>query len=568
MGERTGQSPFRVALAARDLRLLLASLGLSTTGDWFYSVALVVFVFERTHSATWVAAATIARLVPFVAFGSLAGDLADRVDRKRLVIRADVTRAALMAAFSVAVSMDASPWVALAFAFAVSTAGTPYVPAITAMTPSLVPEHTLAAANALTASTSYMALVVGPAFGAVMMAFTSPRLAFAANAACFALSAIAVSRMETRPLRRPPAPEAGIVSRTLEGFRPIMRSGETAVLAGFCVGQAFLFGIEGVLLVLAAETIFEMGAVGYGWLLTAIGVGGLVAARFAGRLSELRRPTVVLVGSVIAVGLPIALLAVIREPWLAYPVLLFDGAGTLVTEVLAVTALQRSLREQEIGKVFAAVDAVAFGAVLLGSFLAPTLVEAYGLRSALVIGGLSAPVIAVLLSPVLRNVDRKAQERIRALAPTVRVLARSPIFRGASSAALEMLAGTLTGSRVRAGDIVIRRGEDAEDFFVVVDGKLEVTHGEEEGFLVASLGSGDHFGEIGILEACTRTATVRAVTDAKLFRIRSEDFLGVINKSPTVLVAMTDVAAGRLRRGRQPAAESDASAAFDPAGGT
>ena len=545
MDARRGDA-FRAALAERDLRLLLVSLGSSTAGDWFYSVALVVFVFERTHSAAWVAAAGIFRVAPYVVFGPLAGELADRVDRRRLIIRADLTRAILMMGLSAVASLDGPPWIALGFAFVSATAGTPYVPAVTAMTPSLVPEHSLAAANSLSGSVNYLALVLGPAFGAVMMAFTSPALAFAVNAGCFGASALAVSRLRIRQIRRPVAAAASVLRRTIEGFRPILHSGETAVLTGFCVGQAFLFGLESVLLVLAAERIFDMGAVGYGWLLTAIGVGGLVAALLAGRLAELRRPTIVLVLGVFAVGVPIALMALVREPWIAYPVLLFDGAGTMLTEVLAITALQRTLREHDIGKVFAAIDALAFGAVILGSFVAPMLVEVFGLRTALVVGGLSAPAIAVLVSPVLHNVDRKTQERITALAPTIGLLSRTPIFGGAGPAALEMLAATLTGSVAHAGEVVVRRGDEAHDFYVVVKGRLEVLLDEEEGGGSKPLGPGDHFGEIGILHGCVRMATVRAVTDVRLFRIEADDFLGVINKSPSVFGALSEGATRRL----------------------
>ena len=543
----SNMDPFRVALRERDFRLLLASLASSTAGDWFYSVALAVFVFERTHSAAWVAAATIGRLAPYVIFGLIAGQIADRADRRRLMLRADLARAFLMAILAVVASFDGSPALALGVAFACATAGTPYVPAVTALTPTLVPERSLAAANSLAGSVNYLALVLGPALGTVMLVLTSPATAFAVNAGCFALSAFAVHRMQSRPLRRTTSPAgSSTVRRMLQGIASLVRSGETAVLAGFSAGQAFLYGLETVLLVLASQQLLGMGAVGYGWLLTSIGAGGLIAALFIGRLSELRHPTILLVASVFAVGLPIASLAIIRQPAVAYVLLAFDGAGTLLTEVLAITALQRSLREYEIGKVFAAMDALAFGAVLLGSFVAPILVELVGLRTALVIGGASAPVITIMISPLLRNVDRRARERIRALAPTVEILARSPIFIGAMRSSLEMLAAMLTGVRVAAGDVVVRRGDIARDFYVVVDGELEVQAGEKDGPVLARLGPGDHFGEIGILEDCRRMATVHAVTDCKLFRIRAEDFLGVINKSPSVRGAMREGAAGRL----------------------
>lgn len=74
-------APLRIALRSRNLRLLLAGLATSQAGDWLYNLALLAFVYERTHSSLWVGLTTAARIVPEVALGSLGGVLVDRVDR-------------------------------------------------------------------------------------------------------------------------------------------------------------------------------------------------------------------------------------------------------------------------------------------------------------------------------------------------------------------------------------------------------------------------------------------------------------------------------------------------------
>ena len=541
----------------RDLRLLLTSLAVSTAGDWFYSVALVVYVFDATHSAAWVAATTIVRLAPYVIFGPFAGHLADGSDRRRLLIATDLLRALLMGGLAVAAWAGAAPGVALALTFACATAGTPYVPAVTAMTPTLVPESSLAAANALVGTVNYLALVLGPALGTVALVLGSPTTAFAINAAAFAASAMAVARMERRPLRRVASESATVLRRAVEGLRPLLRSGETTVLAGFFVGQALIYGLESVLLVLAAERFLDLGAAGFGWLLAAIGAGGLIAALAAGRLTEVRTPTLLLAAGVFAVGLPLSALSVIRNPWIAFVLLPLDGAGTMLTEVLAVTALQRSLREDLIGRAFAAMDAIAFGAVLLGSFLAPVFVQAFGLEAALIVAGACGPVATILTSPWLRSVDRTARRRVAALQPTIDVLAGTQILRAAPASSLEMLAASLEGVRAAAGDLIVREGEEAEEFFVIVEGRVSVR--ASDGTILSEPGPGDHFGEVGILEGIPRTASVRAETPVKLFKIGAADFLGVINKSPSVRGAFMTVAATRLSRPewRPPASPAD-----------
>src|SRR5690242_17098707 len=78
------------------LRRLLAALAVSQLGDWLYNLALLAFVYNRTHSVTWTAVTTAARVLPVVALGAFGGVLADRYDRRRLMIASDVVRAAAM----------------------------------------------------------------------------------------------------------------------------------------------------------------------------------------------------------------------------------------------------------------------------------------------------------------------------------------------------------------------------------------------------------------------------------------------------------------------------------------
>src|SRR6201995_5108229 len=86
----------RAALRYPAFRYLLSALAVSQVGDWLYNLALVTLVYSRTHSALWAGATTAARVVPIVALGPLGGALADRFDRRRLMIACDVIRLARM----------------------------------------------------------------------------------------------------------------------------------------------------------------------------------------------------------------------------------------------------------------------------------------------------------------------------------------------------------------------------------------------------------------------------------------------------------------------------------------
>src|SRR5919202_3494744 len=84
------------ALAHRSFRRLLGALAVSQAGDWLYNLALLALVYDRTGSSTWVAVTTAARVAPIVVLGPLGGVVADRWDRRRVIVASDLLRAAAM----------------------------------------------------------------------------------------------------------------------------------------------------------------------------------------------------------------------------------------------------------------------------------------------------------------------------------------------------------------------------------------------------------------------------------------------------------------------------------------
>jgi CRP-like cAMP-binding protein len=107
----------------------------------------------------------------------------------------------------------------------------------------------------------------------------------------------------------------------------------------------------------------------------------------------------------------------------------------------------------------------------------------------------------------------------------------------------------MTEESVPAGTDVTREGEPADDFFVVRDGELDVfAQGERESEMrkVNSLGPGDYFGEIGLLEGIPRTASVRSRTAVQLYRIPGRDFVETVNHTPAMSMTLLDGIVGRL----------------------
>jgi CRP-like cAMP-binding protein/predicted MFS family arabinose efflux permease len=552
MPKPAGRGVVRAAFASRDFRYLAASLTVSQVGDWLYGVALVVYVFDQTGSPAWVAASAILRLAPYVLFGAVGGAIADRYDRRMVMIATDLARAVCMLALAVVVLAEAPVWLTLVLAFASATAGTPARPAQGAITPALVPERDLAAANAVVSVLEHTALVLGPAIGGLLLVLGSPAVAFAVNGASFLASAALVVPIRARAAAEPEEEQPPSLARRLaDGLSALARSGDAALLVGLLVAATFVYGQEVVLLVLVSEQLLGTGAEGVSVLTAAVGLGGLAAAGLTSRLAEARRPGRTLLLVMLAFSLPLMSLAVIRRPAVAYVVMAVEGAGNIVFDVLAITMLQRVVPGELLGRLFGMLDSLAVAGMLAGSLLVPVLVDAVGLRWSLVAAGGTLLALTALALPRLRGLDRRAEATRRELAPRVELLEGLGVFAGASRQQLETLAAALEEQAVKAGAAVVTEGEPADAFYVVRSGTLTVLSAGERGgepARVNTLGPGDYFGEIGLLERIPRTATVQAETPVVVGRLAGEDFLQIVNQTPSTSGTLLDGVVGRLAR--------------------
>ena len=554
MGERRERKGFRAALNHRDFRLLLASLATSGIGDWFYNVALVVYILDATDSPGWVAAASVGRLAPYVLFGSFGGVIADRYDRRRVMVSSDIARAVLMAALALAVFVGAPVLVAIAIAFLTTTAGTPFFPAVAAVTPSVVDEKSLAPANALITVVDSVAFAIGPALGGLLLAVAaSPTIAFVINALTFVASALFLLRLSRPPRARQeePAKEVSVRRQLAEGVGAITSSASIKLLTGLTLAATFIYGQEEVLYPLVSKNLLGTGSQGVGYLYAAIGVGGVLAAGLANRAGDYPRPALILTAGSIASATPFALLPFVSSPGLAYVLVAIEGGSFIFIDVLGTTLMQRSVPESVMARVFGILDSVTILATVVGAAIAPLVLDALGLRSALFVAGGILVALTLLCAPKLFAIDRATDRRRRELAPRVELLRRLDIFEGVPRPSLEALAAKVSEESVSSGHVLINEGDDADDFFVILSGAMEVLSTGESGSApvkVRELGAGDYAGEIGLIERIPRTATVRATADSAVYRIEGQDFLDAVSSAPTMSSALSAGVAGRLAR--------------------
>jgi MFS family permease len=548
----------RAPLRHPSYRVLLAGSIVSESGDWLYNVALAVYVFDRTHSAGWVAAATVFRLVPYVILAPLGGVIADRFDRRVVMIWSDVSRAAAMGALAAVAAADGPVILVTLLAFATTALGTAYQPAMMAVTPQVVGETDLAAANALNTLVGNLTIVVGPAVGAALLVVTSPVFAFTVNAITFLAPAVLFAfwlkvprtleeEMDTG------APTGRLVATFLEGVQEVGRSAGARVLAGFLLGAAFVYGAQTVALVLVSDERLGTEARGYGYLLGALGAGGVLAAPLVNRLASGRRLGPTLLTGLGVMALPMAALAAVHSPTIAAALMVVSGAGGCMVDVLAVTLLQRALPDELRGRVFGLLDSAIVLAILAGSLVVSPLVDAFGLSSMLVIIGVGVTALAVVGVRRTMLLDRVGAAELDAVAPIVELLAGLPILELAPRPAIEQLAQAATIEEVEAGRVVIAQGEPADDLYAVFAGQLEVDIAGPDGRreVVGSVGPRGYFGEIGLIQGVPRTATVSTMTAARLVRVPGSAFLDALSSSPTAWARALEGATTRLGS-RQP----------------
>jgi MFS family permease len=375
---------------ARSFRLLFfATLG-SGLGTWLAYVALTVDVFERTDSGSWVAALLVADFLPIVAVGFLLGPLVDRLSRKRLMIASDLVRFGVFCLLPFATS--AAMIVALA---AVAGAATGlFRPALYAGLPNLVEEQDLPGANSLLQSVENLTWALAPLIGGVLVAASSPDVAYWINAVTFLVSAALLAGIPQRLLQAARAESRGHVRDLLDGATLVVRS--AALLAVLVTWNLFMLAAAGVNvaeIVLASDS-FDSGAFGFGLLVGTTGLGLVLGSFVAGGWLG-RWPIDRVYGAAIALNaVGIGCAAISPTVWVAAVFVVILGFGNGAAVVCNSLLVQRGAPDHVRGRAFTVIMSSNYAVLALGMAAAGPLTDLIGPRwlwgAAALLSGLAA----------------------------------------------------------------------------------------------------------------------------------------------------------------------------------
>ncbi|MFC4055001.1 MFS transporter [Actinomadura syzygii] len=359
---------------------LWAASAVSNIGDGVTLVAGPLLAATLTRDPALVAGAAFVQALPWLLFSLVSGAHVDRVDRQRLIFAVNVARGATLACLTamIAVGVVNIPLLYAVF-FLLGTGETLADTASVARLPTIVPPERLASANALLMAT----FTVGNQFlskplGAALFAMAAA-IPFGVNAVTFVVAALLVASMRPVPVEPVQRTRRALRTEIAEGVRWLW-SHELLRTLAVAMGVANLaFCGAFSVFVLYAEERLGLSPVGYGFLLTTFGIGGLVGTAVADRLRRRFGAAALLRGGLVVEAATHLTLALTTRAWLAAAILVVFGVHTMVWGVISATVRQRATPNHLLGRVTSVYS----------------LIDASGAATGMLLGGLAARAVTI-----------------------------------------------------------------------------------------------------------------------------------------------------------------------------
>ena len=380
-------------LRQRNFALLWFAGFISTTGDWALNVALPFYVYQMTGSALATSLMFMARTLPGVLLGSVAGVFVDRWDRKKTMVVVNLL-ATLLVLLMLTVKSIEWLWVVYLVALVESALMQFFTPAEKALLPRLVDEKHLVTANSLSALNINLGMLIGPAIGGALMGLTGLTSVVLFDSASYLIAGVMIFLIAWSPdmtVKQSESPSpfktwSGIWKDWLDGLK-LVKNNRLITTIFVAVAIAMLGeGIIQALLVLFVN-LLKGGALEFGWLLTLRGLGGLLGGLIFGQIGTMMKPQRIFPWTLVGIG---SLLLVMFN----FPVLLLALITLCITGILAVgasatstTMLQNGVSNGYRGRIFGVFGMIAALMTLLGQGSAGALADRWGVGVLLNIGG-------------------------------------------------------------------------------------------------------------------------------------------------------------------------------------
>ncbi|HWQ37264.1 MAG TPA: MFS transporter [Burkholderiales bacterium] len=393
------------ALAHRNFRRFFVSQAISILGTWLQQIALAWLVYRTTGSAFLLGVVTFANQGPILVIAPISGLLADRFDRRRLLIFTQ-SLAAVQAALLAALTLSGliQPWhiVTLAILYGIAM-GLDAPVRHSLFVEMLADREDLPNAIALNSFLMNAARLVGPSIAGVALLFVSEGTCFALNALSY-LAVLWVARTLPAPKRASIGPIAGYAAALKEAAAYAWHEKTIRYLLAIVASTAFFASSYMVLMPVFAKDIFGGGSDTLGFLVGAAGLGavagtGYLAAR--GNPAALSRR---LVFTSAMAGLALAAVGLTSQFWLALPLMACVGFGIIVTAASSNMILQSMVPDAKRGRIVSFYAAAFLGVMPLGGLAAGALASQVGAPATAISFGACCFLSGVLLGGRLRKI--------------------------------------------------------------------------------------------------------------------------------------------------------------------
>jgi len=544
----------RSVFVNRNLRRMQLAFTGSLIGNWAYSTAVSVWAYgvggpKAVGIFIALRLAVMAIATPFVS------TFADRYPRKRVMIYSDLYCAVLIGAATVCLYADTPALPIFALAILTSFGGSSFRAAQGAITPQLAnTTEELTASNGTSSTLESLAIFVGPAIGAGLLAVADVEVVFLLNVASFVWSMYMVSGIrvenaaEDSAAKSDDEPLLAEVEEEVETFFSTVSAGFKTILADKDLlltvvqgsAQTVIAGATAVIPLVMAVEILHTGAKGVGLLDSASGLAAILGGVYAISRATKHKLGQDLTAGVLLWSVPLVLVTIWPSPVAAFAVMAFLGFANPLVDVNVFTVIQRLTPDAVLGRVFGAFETCLIATMALGSAIAPVLLHLWGLRTTMAVMGLTIGAIALAGLPRMRQMDRRLE------APAgLPLLQAIPMFAPLKVVTLDALARALDRVNVATGDVVVHEGDESDRFYIIESGLVRVT--AADGHLLREEGPGDYFGEIGLLRDVPRTATITAAADTVLLALDRDEFLDAVTGQGEARRLAEDVVTRRLR---------------------
>lgn len=390
-----GTGTARAALAQRTFRIVFFGAFASNIGSWMQSVILGAYAYSISHSSVFVGIVVFAQMGPQLLLSIIGGVVADRVDRRKLLIVISFEQLAFSGALAWACSgQHPSKGLIVAFCAAIGIGQAVFAPAYSAVIPGLVGRENLAGAISLNSAQMNASRVIGPVIGGIAYNLVGCSWVFVGNAVTylFVIAALAAVRLPEVPLAHN---EHGVRQltagiRAARADKVVFRSLVTvAVFSLLCLPFIGLMPV-----VAAREFAIDPKSAAYGALYASFGVGALAGALSIGTiLAPVRKDRIVRIGMV-GFAAALAVFAETRSSALAFPIVAVVGLFYFAMITALSTAMQERLSDHVRGRVMALWIMGFGGMVSVGNLIGGPIADLAGVRWLLVLGAGVALVLA------------------------------------------------------------------------------------------------------------------------------------------------------------------------------